>query len=83
MIADLKGKSIYTGAILLYCRASPLSAAASDKPLSNMKFVLIGRLQQSKVSNRLTFDATWFTYTSGIKVHAYIKTLTIICNTLF
>ena len=48
-----------------------------------MKFVLIGRLQQSKVSNRLTFDATWFTYTSGIKVHAYIKTLTIICNTLF
>lgn len=28
--------------------ASPLSAAASDKPLSNMKFVLIGRLQQSK-----------------------------------
>ena len=49
MIADLKGKSIDTGAILLYCRASPLSAAASDKPLSNMKFVLIGRLQQSKV----------------------------------
>lgn len=33
----------------LHCRASPFSAALPGKPLSDMKFAVIGRLQQSKV----------------------------------